>query len=226
MCAAGTGSARRPPTSIKPSSADWTCRDAVASGARGREFEAEEASGRSDARQCGAEGSDIKKMVTPGAKREAVPYTRDHHGLRERRACSLVGVSRQVIRYGPTRPDDGVLCGNACASWRPSAAGSAIAAWGSFWRRGACARITRSCCASIAKKGCGSAAVAVANGAWEHGPRMPHACLRDHWHVIDQPSSGAGRYQNEQLGEDVSIIGPPFSVELATQRPRRFRQQA
>ena len=48
-------------------------------------------------------------MVTPGAKREAVAYARDHHGLSERRACSLVGVSRRVIRYEPTRPDDGAL---------------------------------------------------------------------------------------------------------------------
>ncbi|AMK18936.1 transposase [Sphingobium sp. MI1205] len=71
-------------------------RGSAASGARGRERQAEEASGRGDARQCGAEGSDIK-------------YARDHHGLSERRACSLVGVSRRVIRYEPTRPDDGAL---------------------------------------------------------------------------------------------------------------------
>ena len=48
-------------------------------------------------------------MVTPGAKREAVAHAREQHGLSERRACSLVGVSRRVIRYEPTRPDDGVL---------------------------------------------------------------------------------------------------------------------
>ncbi|QCI79643.1 IS3 family transposase [Hankyongella ginsenosidimutans] len=49
------------------------------------------------------------KMVTPGAKREAVAHAREHHGVSERRACALVGVSRRVIRYEPTRPDDGAL---------------------------------------------------------------------------------------------------------------------
>ena len=49
------------------------------------------------------------KKVTPGAKREAVAHAREHHGVSERRACSLVGVSRRVIRYEPTRPDDGAL---------------------------------------------------------------------------------------------------------------------
>ena len=48
-------------------------------------------------------------MVTPGAKREAVAHAREHHGVSERRACALVGVSRRVIRYDPTRPDDGAL---------------------------------------------------------------------------------------------------------------------
>ena len=48
-------------------------------------------------------------MVTPGAKREAVAHAREHHGVSERRACALVGVSRRVIRYEPTRSDDGAL---------------------------------------------------------------------------------------------------------------------
>jgi len=48
-------------------------------------------------------------MVTPGAKREAVARAREHHGLSERRACDLVGVSRRVIRYRSSRPDDGPL---------------------------------------------------------------------------------------------------------------------
>jgi putative transposase len=48
-------------------------------------------------------------MVTPGAKREAVAHAREHHGLSEPRACSLVGVSRRVIRYQPTRGDDALL---------------------------------------------------------------------------------------------------------------------
>jgi putative transposase len=48
-------------------------------------------------------------MLTPGAKREAVARARQHHGVSERRACALVGVRRRVIRYEPTRPDDGAL---------------------------------------------------------------------------------------------------------------------
>ena len=50
-----------------------------------------------------------KKLVTPGAKREAVTHARKQHGLSERRACRPVGVSRRVIRYEPTRPDDGAM---------------------------------------------------------------------------------------------------------------------
>jgi len=48
-------------------------------------------------------------MVTPGAKREAVAHAREHHGLSDRRACSLIGVSRRVIRYQPARVDDAPL---------------------------------------------------------------------------------------------------------------------
>jgi putative transposase len=45
-------------------------------------------------------------MVTPGAKREAVVHACEQHGLSERRACSLIGVSRRVARYRSLRPDD------------------------------------------------------------------------------------------------------------------------
>jgi hypothetical protein len=48
-------------------------------------------------------------MVTPGAKREAVAHAREHHGVSERRACALVGVSRRVVRYQSIRPDDAPL---------------------------------------------------------------------------------------------------------------------
>ncbi len=48
-------------------------------------------------------------MVTPGARREAVAHAREHHGLSERRACGLVGVSRRVVRYRSRRPDDTAL---------------------------------------------------------------------------------------------------------------------
>jgi putative transposase len=48
-------------------------------------------------------------MVMPGPKRDAVAHARRHHGLSERRACNLVGVSRRVIRYRWSRPDDSPL---------------------------------------------------------------------------------------------------------------------
>ena len=48
-------------------------------------------------------------MVTPGAKREAVAHVQEHYGVSELRARALVGVSRRVIRYEPTRQDDGAL---------------------------------------------------------------------------------------------------------------------
>ena len=48
-------------------------------------------------------------MVTPDAKRNAVAHARKTFGLSERRACSLIGVTRRVVRYEPTRPDDAGL---------------------------------------------------------------------------------------------------------------------
>ncbi|MCM0033483.1 MAG: IS3 family transposase [Sandarakinorhabdus limnophila] len=51
----------------------------------------------------------VKKMVTPDAKRNAVAHAREKFGLSERRACSLIGVARRVVRYEPTRPDDAGL---------------------------------------------------------------------------------------------------------------------
>ena len=44
-------------------------------------------------------------MVTPGAKRDAATHAQAVFGLSERRACSVVGVSRRVARYRSTRPD-------------------------------------------------------------------------------------------------------------------------
>ncbi len=48
-------------------------------------------------------------MVTPGAKRDAATHAQEAFGLSERRACSVVGVSRRVARYRSTRPDDAPL---------------------------------------------------------------------------------------------------------------------
>ena len=45
-------------------------------------------------------------MVTPAARRSAVAHARALFGLSERRACSIVGVSRRVVRYRLRRSDD------------------------------------------------------------------------------------------------------------------------
>jgi len=45
-------------------------------------------------------------MVTPAARRSAVAHAREAFGLSERRACSIVGVARRIIRYRSRRPDD------------------------------------------------------------------------------------------------------------------------
>jgi putative transposase len=48
-------------------------------------------------------------MVTPAARRLAVAHAREQFGLSERRACSIIGVSRRVLRYRPRRPDDSAI---------------------------------------------------------------------------------------------------------------------
>jgi putative transposase len=45
-------------------------------------------------------------MVTPAARRSAVVHAREVFGLSERRACSIVGIARRVVRYRSRRPDD------------------------------------------------------------------------------------------------------------------------
>ncbi len=50
-----------------------------------------------------------KKVVTPGAKQEAVTGLVERFCVSQRRACDVVGVSRRVARYCSTRPDDGPL---------------------------------------------------------------------------------------------------------------------
>src|ERR1035437_300108 len=42
------------------------------------------------ARQCGLEGSAVKKMVTPAVKREAVAHLKTEHEMSERRACRVI----------------------------------------------------------------------------------------------------------------------------------------
>ena len=45
-------------------------------------------------------------MVGPAAKREAVAHLQAELGLSERRACSIVGADRKMIRYRSCRPPD------------------------------------------------------------------------------------------------------------------------
>jgi putative transposase len=45
-------------------------------------------------------------MVTPAARRSAVVHAREVFGLSERRACSIVGIARRVVRYRSRRPDN------------------------------------------------------------------------------------------------------------------------
>jgi len=72
-------------------------------GARGREREAEEVIGRGDAGHRRFEGRQLKKMVTPAAKRQAVAHACAVHGVSERRACRLLGVDRASMRYRSCR---------------------------------------------------------------------------------------------------------------------------
>ena len=67
---------------------------------------AEEALCRRHARQRDAEGSAVKKMVTPAVKREAVVHLRSAFEVSERRACSVIEVPRMTVRYRSRRPDD------------------------------------------------------------------------------------------------------------------------
>jgi putative transposase len=88
---------------------DGRVRSQAAKAACGRERQAEEAVGRCHARQCGFEGSSVKKMVTPAVKREAVAHLRTEHEMSERRACRVIGCQRMTVRYRSRRPDDPAL---------------------------------------------------------------------------------------------------------------------
>jgi putative transposase len=48
-------------------------------------------------------------VVTPEARRDAATHAQAVFGVSERRACSLVNVSRRVARYRSTRADDAPL---------------------------------------------------------------------------------------------------------------------
>ncbi|MBR0884751.1 MULTISPECIES: IS3 family transposase [Bradyrhizobium] len=52
-----------------------------------------------------------KPMVGPAAKRAAIAHLQAVMSLSERRACSIVGADRKMIRYRSSRPPDAVLRG-------------------------------------------------------------------------------------------------------------------
>src|SRR5690606_27315623 len=67
-----------------------------------------------------------QKVLTPVTERETVAHLQACHGMSERRACCVVDADRKSVRYrsgGATMPG----YERSCASWRTSAAGSAIA---------------------------------------------------------------------------------------------------
>ncbi|WP_425404068.1 IS3 family transposase [Hwanghaeella sp.] len=51
----------------------------------------------------------FKKMVTPGAKRDAVLHVQAAFEVSQRRACKVLAVDRSSVRYRSIRPDDGPL---------------------------------------------------------------------------------------------------------------------
>ena len=51
----------------------------------------------------------LKKVVTPDARRAAVSYLRDNYAVSERRACQCLNVDRSSIRYQSVRSDDAEL---------------------------------------------------------------------------------------------------------------------
>jgi len=75
------------------------------------ECQAEEAAGRADARHGGDEGTAVKKVVAPSAKREAVAHLEALLGLSERRACRIAGADRKMVRYRSQRAPDTDLRG-------------------------------------------------------------------------------------------------------------------
>jgi putative transposase len=53
-------------------------------------------------------------VVSPQARREAVSHVMQTHQIGVTRACGLIGISRSLYRYQPTRPDDGKLKERLC----------------------------------------------------------------------------------------------------------------
>jgi len=72
------------------------CSESQVSGCR--EHKTEDAAGGAYSRYRHAEGCELKKVVTPDAKREAVSYLQTAYGFGERRTCAAMSVDRSTIR--------------------------------------------------------------------------------------------------------------------------------
>ena len=59
--------------------------------------------------QCNVERYQLKKVVTPAARRNAATYLCKLHGVSERRVCSVLKIDRSSVRYKSVRPDDADL---------------------------------------------------------------------------------------------------------------------
>ena len=56
--------------------------------------------------ECHAAGCELKKVVTPDAKRNAVAHLVEVHQVSQRRACSALNVDRSTVRYQSRRAED------------------------------------------------------------------------------------------------------------------------
>ena len=56
-----------------------------------------------------ASGCELKKVVMPDAKREAVAHLCNAHGVSQRRAYDVLQVDRSTVRYRSKRTDDAKL---------------------------------------------------------------------------------------------------------------------
>lgn len=97
--AGGTASRSKRFTAGSRSTAAWGVGSAPSEGPGVGERQTEASSGGGASGQCGVEGSAIKKLAKPAARREAVGYLMDRHSHSQRRACRLVGLARSVAQY-------------------------------------------------------------------------------------------------------------------------------
>ena len=57
----------------------------------------------------GSEGTPVKKLVRPAARRQAVAHLVMRGLVSQRRACYLVGIHRSVARHQPCQGDEPAL---------------------------------------------------------------------------------------------------------------------